>query len=179
MKTFFDSEHMKHRQVSRQERYQRKKREKVAERAGEQRARFLKKFARAGAAFLAAGSVIGGIGWFIAARPSLPPTTAEGHTEDMPPSHISSQPIPDSTQRYMLEHADGNGMPGVLVQYNCAKYSCEQNLAGQLVDLIKQYPANVYLAPNSYDGKIVLTRLGRMEVLESFDATRIKNFIEG
>lgn len=122
--------------------------------------------------------VVGGIGWFISTRPSMPPTIAQGHTENMPDAHITDTPIPDSMQRHMLEHADGKGKPGVIIQYNCKKYSCEPDLIQKLTDLVKQYPENVYLAPNNYDGKIILTKLGKREILDDFDEQTIKKFIE-
>ncbi|MEK7104921.1 MAG: hypothetical protein AAB868_02690 [Patescibacteria group bacterium] len=122
--------------------------------------------------------VIGGIGWFISTRPSLPPTLDQGHTEDMPQTHITDIPIPDSMQRHMLEHADGRGKPGVIIQYNCQKYSCEPDLIEKLANLVKKYPDNVYLAPNTYDGKIILTKLGKRQILDAFDEQAMKEFIE-
>lgn len=122
-------------------------------------------------------AVIGGLGWFISTRSSLPSTTAQGHTEDMPQAHVTDTPIPDSMQRHMLEHADGKGKPGIIIQYNCEKYSCEPDLVQKLTELVNQYPDNVYLAPNSYDGKIILTKLGDIKVLEDFDEQVIRDFM--
>ncbi len=164
--------------LSKQERYQLKKRRKEGEHKIARRQRLFKKAANAVLVVSIAGGAIFGLGWFISTRPSLPPTTAQGHTEDMPQAHVGGQPIPDSTQRHLLEHADGKGKPGVLIQYNCRKYSCEPDLIQKLTDLTKQYPDNVYLAPNNYDGKIILTKLGRQEILESFAEDAIKKFIE-
>lgn len=121
--------------------------------------------------------IIGGLGWFIATRPNLPPTTMQGHIEKSPESHISNTPISEAIQRHMLEHADGKGKPGILIQYNCKKYSCEADLITKLTALAQQYPDNVYLAPNSYDGKIIVTKLGRSQILDGFDEQAIKNFI--
>lgn len=128
--------------------------------------------------FLIGAALLGGIGWFITTRPNLPPTTAQGHTEDMPQTHITDQQIPDSMQRHMLEHADGKGKAGIIIQYNCKKYSCEPDLIAKLTELVKQYPENVYLAPNNYDGKIILTKLGKNQILNTFDEQIIKDFIE-
>lgn len=122
--------------------------------------------------------IIGGIGWFLSSRPNLPPTTIENHSEDSPPAHILTEPISDRIQRHMLEHADGGGRPGILIQYNCRSFECEPDLIEQLTDLVRQYPDNVYLAPNNYDGKIILTKEGRREILDSFDEEAIGNFIE-
>ncbi len=123
-------------------------------------------------------AIIGGLGWFISTRPNLPPITDQGHTEDMPQSHITDSPIPDSMQRHMLEHSDGGGKPGIIIQYNCKDYACEPDLIQNLKTLVEKYPDNVYLAPNNYDGKIILTKLGKRNILENFDEQAIKNFIE-
>ena len=86
----------------------------------------------------------------------------------MPQTHITDIPIPDSMQRHMLEHADGRGKPRVIIQYNCQKYSCEPDLIEKLANLVKKYPDNVYLAPNTYDGKIILTKLGKRQIFGRF-----------
>jgi hypothetical protein len=78
----------------------------------------------------------------------------------------------------MLEHSDGSGAPGVLIQYNCTDYECESGLIEQLTTLVREYPENVYLAPNTYDGKIILTRIGQREVLDTFEEDTIRAFIE-
>lgn len=124
--------------------------------------------------------LVGGLGWLIATAPkgpNLPPTVMQGHIESNPKAHISDASIPDAVQRHMLEHADGKDKPGIIIQYNCKKYSCESDLVSKLTDLVKQYPENIYLAPNNYDGKIILTKLGQSKILESFDEQVIKEFI--
>ena len=129
--------------------------------------------------YVAVGVVtIGGLGWFIISRPNLPPTTQQNHSELSPPSHIVTQSIPEVIQRHMLEHADGGGKSGIIIQYNWNDFDCETNLVQKLTTLVKQYPDNVYLAPNVYDGKIILTKLGRRKILDGFDEQIIKNFIE-
>jgi hypothetical protein len=75
---------------------------------------------------------VGGLGWFIASRPNLPPTTIQGHIEQSPPAHIVSQPIPENIQKHMLEHADGRGVPGIIIQYNCDEFECESGLIARL-----------------------------------------------
>lgn len=119
----------------------------------------------------------GGIGWYVNTRPNLPPIDMEGHVEQNPPSHISDQEIPEAIQKHMLEHADGKGKPGVVIQYNCKKYNCEENMFNKLKRLVKKYPENVYLAPGNYDGKIILTRLGKRNILDKFDEKKIEEFI--
>jgi len=126
---------------------------------------------------LVVGGALGTLGWFIVSRPNLPPTSMQGHIEENPPAHIVTQPIPDVVQRHMLEHADGKEKPGILIQYNCKKYSCEPDLVGKLTELVKQYPDNVYLAPNDYDGKIILTKMDTLKILDGFDEGAIKDFI--
>lgn len=124
--------------------------------------------------------VISGIVWLIitpSKRANLPPTVMDGHVEINPKDHISTEPMADPIQRHMLEHADGKGKPGVIIQYNCQKYTCESDLVQKLTDLVKQYPDNVYLAPGSYDGKLILTKLNSIKILDNFDEQKIKNFI--
>ena len=138
----------------------------------------VKNIANIAIAVFVVGGVVIALGWFVMSRPSLPPTSMQGHIEQSPPAHILTQPIVDKIQRHMLEHADGRGKPGVLIQYNCSDFVCEAGLIQQLTDLVKQYPDNVYLAPNNYDGKIILTKIGRRKVLDNFDKQAIEDFIE-
>lgn len=79
-------------------------------------------------------------------------------------------------QRHMLEHADGSGSSGIIVQYNCDDYACEDGLVEQLTNLMSEYPDNVYLAPNRYDGKIILTKLGRRKIFDEFNEQEIRSF---
>ena len=82
-------------------------------------------------------------------------------------------------QKHMLEHADGSGPPGVVINYNCQDFSCEADLIDKLAEFVKEYPAYVYLAPFSMmSAKIVLTRLGEMEILDEFDEDKIRSFIK-
>lgn len=152
---------------------------KLRERERVERRRKIVRFAKRGAIIAASAALIALAGWYISNQPNLPPTNMQGHIEESPSAHIVDAPIPDNIQRHMLEHADGKGKPGILVQYNCKKYSCEPDLVGKLTDLVKQYPDNVYLAPNDYDGKIILTKTGSYKVLDSFDEQTIRKFIGG
>ncbi len=140
----------------------------------------IKKMIRRSLTILFVIATISGIVWIIVTpskRPNLPPTTMQGHIESNPSAHIVTDPIPDPVQRHMIEHADGKDKPGVIVQYNCKKYACESDLVAKLTDLVKQYPENVYLAPSNYDGKIILTKMGEIKILENFDEQAIKDFI--
>ena len=122
--------------------------------------------------------IIAGLGWLMTLSPNLPPTSTQNHSEDSPLSHIVTTEIPDAIQRHMFEHADGSGAPGIIIQYNCDDYDCEPDLIQKLTALVEEYPDNVYLAPNNYDGKIILTKLGKREVLDQFNEQTIRDFIE-
>jgi len=123
--------------------------------------------------------VVGVVVWLFTLVPSLPPTSQENHIEESPAAHILTTAIPDPIQRHMLEHADGDGGkgPGIIIQYNCDDYDCEPDLVQKLAALVEEYPKNVYLAPNNYDGKIILTKLSRRKVLDEFDEQAIRSFI--
>lgn len=110
----------------------------------------------------------------------LPPTDMQGHVEVSPDSHVMREPIPFAIQKHMLEHADGTGSPGIIINYNCEDYSCEVGLVENLEAFSQVYPENVYIAPfKNLGGKIVLTKLGRLEILEEYDENRIHLFISG
>lgn len=108
-----------------------------------------------------------------------PPTEVRGHSESSPPSHVLSEPMSDPVQKHMLEHADGRGRPGVIINYNCQEFDCTPELLDNLEAIVNQYPDFVYLAP--YPGmsaRIVVTRYGEQEILDAFDEERITAFIE-
>ena len=66
----------------------------------------------------------------------------------------------------------------MLVQYNCEQYNCEPDLVTNLVDIVENYPPQVYLAPYpGMDAKIAFAAPGRLEVLDNFDEQRIRSFI--
>lgn len=122
--------------------------------------------------------VIFGLKLFIANREILPPTTMQGHIEQSPQSHILTEPMNVSIHKHMLEHADGKGPPGVIINYNCEDFLCASDFISKLTDLVNQYPANVYLAPyKNMSAKLVLSRLNKQEILEEFDEEKIKSFI--
>ena len=121
--------------------------------------------------------VIGGLGLLASFIPNLPPTSQANHSENSPAAHIITTRMPEVIQKHMLEHADGSGPSGIIIQYNCDDYDCESDLVQKLTALVEEYPDNVYLAPNNYDGKIILTKLGRRAILDQFDEQAIRNFI--
>lgn len=139
---------------------------------------FLNKFKIYGLYVFVAAVLVSGIVWYVTTLDDLPPTSARGHIEQSPPSHVISEPIPESIQRHMLEHADGEGPPGVLVQYNCKGFECSPDLVEKLTSLVKEYENRAYLAPNDYDGKIILTRRGERRIVDEFAEDKIKDFIE-
>jgi hypothetical protein len=164
--------------ITKQERHMRKKQRKHEERKKEQRNRKMKKARNAATIVLFVSGGIFALGWYVVSRPSLPPISTQNHSEQSPPSHIVSRPIPDAIQRHMLEHADGRGAPGVIIQYNCNDFDCEPDLIQKLVAVAELYADRVYLASNNNDGKIILTKLGQRKILDVFDEQAIRIFIE-
>jgi hypothetical protein len=164
-------------QLTRQERRQLKEQRKQEERAIARRRRALKRAMNTALVILLVGGGILAAVWYASTVRNSPPITMQGHTEDLLQSHIRDRPIPDTVQRHMLEHADGTGKPGIIIQYNCQKYACEPDLVEKLTNLAKAYPDNVYLAPNTYDAKIFLSKLNRREILDTFDEDKIRQFI--
>jgi hypothetical protein len=164
-----------------QSRAERQRLRQHAKAAEDRRRRWRKRLRRGARLAVIAGVVaapLGGIAWWLGTRTLLPPTTMENHVEVNPPAHILTEPMPVEIQKHMLEHADGSGPPGVIIQFNCKKYACPGDLVAKLTAVAKDYPGNVYLAPNPVmDARIALTRLGRILVLEEFDADRIRRFI--
>ena len=122
-------------------------------------------------------SVVVGLFLYIKSLPNLPPIDMTGHIEENPSAHILNKEMPESIQKHMLEHADGKGKPSILIQYNCKKYNCEKGLIEKLKVLVKKYPENVYLAPNNYDGKIIITKLNQRKIISAFDEGQIVDFI--
>ncbi len=162
---------------NKKDRHELQREEKLRAQESASRKRLLKKIVSWSLGSIAAIGTVAALGWYVSAQPNLPPTNMQGHIEESPKAHILDVPMPDNIQRHMLEHADGKGKPGILIQYNCEKYFCEPDLANKLADLVKQYPDNVYLAPSNYDGKIILTKMGSLKILDSFDEQAIKSFI--
>ena len=121
---------------------------------------------------------MGGLYFYIKSRPNLPPIDMSWHIEENPPNHMLDTAMPEVVQKHMLEHADGKGDPGIIIQYNCnMPYRCEPGLVSKLKQLVKKYPKNVYLAPGNYSGMIILTRLNKREILNSYNEPKILEFI--
>ena len=111
--------------------------------------------------------VVWGISSLIPDIRNLPPTDAQGHIEVNPASHISKEPMQLLIQKHMLEHADGTGPPGIIINYNCEDFECEPGLIENLEAFAIKYTSNVYVAPwKNMGAVIVLTKLGKLEILE-------------
>ena len=95
-----------------------------------------------------------------------------------PPGHILTAPMPLAIQKHMLEHADGSGPPGVIINYNCVKFRCRDGMVERLTTIARSYPAFVYLAPfPDMDVRIAVTRLGKILVLDEVDEQQIREFV--
>jgi len=109
---------------------------------------------------------------------NLPPSDQSNHIEQNPPSHILKAPMQLKVQRHMLEHADGSGPPGVIINYDCKNYECESDLIQKLESFATKYTEFVYVAPfKNMATKIALTRQGSIETLDEYDEEKIDNFI--
>jgi len=134
----------------------------------------------AGLAVVFVGLVIGVV-FYVASAKILPPTNwAPGtHPEAWPQARILDDPIPLGVQEHIMEHDRGTSAAGIIVQYNCRKYSCNDDLVVKLEEVVRRYPTRVYLAPYPHmDAKIALTTFKKREILEEFDEPRIVEFIE-
>ena len=171
--------------IGKRERAQRKKerrREETRQAQRHETRRSLVWWAGIGAvAVLIIGGVIGGLVYAVATNKNLPPTKlTHPHTEALPPRQINSQPIPRGIQIHIMERNSTHPPGQMLVQYNCQDYECEPDLIQNLADLVQGYPASVYLAPYpGMDATIALAAPGRLETLETFDESKIRQFIEG
>lgn len=163
------------------ERYEERKRRKQREETRSKRKVRLRKVLKRAPRYLSYASialaVTAGAIWWLWSRPSLPPTTMTGHLETVPSGYVLTTPMPEAVQKHMLEHAGGSGAPGVIIQYNCEDFECEPGLVEQLTEIARSYSGSVYLAPNTYDGKIILTKLEKRKILAEFDEKAIRAFI--
>jgi len=166
-------------QVSAREQYQQKQAEKGKQHAQQKRSRTFRFVLIIVAVVISVGGVLAGIGYWLLNLSSYPPTSDLNHCEQLPPSHIVTEPLAVCVQRHMLEHADGKGRPGVIINYNCTDFSCKDDLVAELTRIAQEFPAFVYLAPYpTMDAKIALTKRGKLETLEAFDEQKIRDFIE-
>jgi len=157
---------------------QRKAQQKEDERRNQRRKQLVKKSLRWVGVGLTAAAALGWLGYSIATAKRLPPTGIADHSEAVPRGHILTTPMPLPVQKHMLEHADGTGPPGVVINYNCAKFRCPDGMIDRLAQLVRAYPEFVYLAPYpDMDVKIAVTKLGKILTLDAPDLERIRAFI--
>lgn len=126
------------------------------------------------------GAIVGIIYLITSNITTLPPTTMQGHAEINPPSHIMKEPMKLVVHKHMLEHADGKegGRGGVIINYNCDDFICEEGLIKKLEAFSMKYPEHVYVAPfSNMNAKIVLTKLNQQRVLEEYEEKIIDNFV--
>jgi hypothetical protein len=166
--------------LSRTEQRQLKQQQKEVERRWHRRTRLVKKGLTWGAVGLLAAAALGWLGYSIVTTKRLPPTGMADHSEEVPPGHILTTPMPLAIQKHMLEHADGKGRPGVIINYNCVKFRCPEGMIDRLTELARRYPEFVYLAPHpDMDVKIAVTKLGKILTLDEVNQAQILAFIEG
>ena len=140
----------------------------------------VKKIRNLGIIIVALGLIISGIYFIVANIETLPPIDIAGHIEVNPPAHILKEPMAITIQKHMLEHADGveGGRGGVVINYNCRDYSCEDNLISNLEGFAVKYDY-VYVAPfKGMDAKIALTKFNKREILDDYDNEAIEMFIK-
>ena len=119
--------------------------------------------------------------FFVSNIKTLPPSTMEGHAEISPPAHILQEPMKLVVHKHMLEHADGKegGRGGIIINYNCDNFVCEDGLIKKLEAFAVKYPEHVYVAPfPNMEAKIVLTKLNQQKVLNEYDEQAIEEFIQ-
>ena len=169
-----------HDRASRNERRRLQAQQKETAQRRRARLRRLRAGLRWGVLGLVATLGLGWLGYSVATAKRLPPTSMADHVEAVPSAHILTEPMPLAIQKHMLEHADGGGPPGVIINYNCAKFRCPEGLVDRLAAIARAYPTFVYLAPYpEMDVRIAVTRLGRVLTLDELDEGQIRRFIEG
>jgi len=139
--------------------------------------------------FMMAGGIavvalaIGGLVLFMTTRSTfgkeLPPTSfSPAHLESFPPQQIKNLPIPRLIQEHVMERNAGHPRGSMLVQYNCVDYQCEPGLVESLTEIVRGFPAHVYLAPYpTMDAKIALAAPDRLLLLDALDEPKILKFI--
>ncbi|MCH7492572.1 hypothetical protein IID19_03185 [Patescibacteria group bacterium] len=165
--------------LTKRERRKLRRDEQSKEFAQQGRKHRMKSVASYSAIFIAVAGVIYGITVLAGSGGVLPPKSMNPHIEASPSAHIIDTPMPLSTYRHMFEHSDGEGPPGVHINYNCEDFDCSSDLIDKLTSIAEEYPEFVYLSPfENMSSMIVVTRLGKQEAMEQFDEERIVNFIK-
>ncbi len=164
--------------ISKKERRARNRARREQEQKRKQRALRYQRFAKLTIGVIGAIAIFGGVVWLIGQRQFLPPVDPVGHIEVSPPSHILAEPMDIRVFKHMIEHADGSGPPGVIITYNCDDFDCDSNLIARLEEIVRKNPDRLYLAPfPNQDAMIVVTTLGRQEILVEIDEEKILSFL--
>ncbi len=127
---------------------------------------------------------IGGFGLFMFTSSTfgkiLPPTGyTASHLETLPVRQINLVPIPRREQEHVMERDAGHERGSMLVQYNCRRYECGEDLVDRLTEVVSSYPPQVYLAPYpTMDAKIALAAPGKLLLLDAFEEDKIRGFID-
>ena len=173
--------------ADRKERYERRqgareRRQQASRRA--HRGKFRRTLMMAGGVLGVLVLAIGGLALFMATSSTfgkeLPPTGyTPAHRETLPRQQINSQPIHRLVQEHVMEREAGHERGSMLVQYNCRKYQCGEDLVDRLTDVVLSYPPQVYLAPYpTMDAKIALAAPGKLLLLDAFEEDKIRKFID-
>ncbi len=110
-------------------------------------------------------------------KKNLPPTDIRGHIESYPPSRIMEEPISVAVHKHILEHTP-SGRRGVIINYNCVKFSCEEGLLEKLEEIALSDDRTYLIPNNEMDAKIVVSAIGNQLVLDEFDEAKIREFIQ-
>ena len=123
--------------LTKSERKKLKRERKQTERAQERKSGSIKKISIWAALALI---IVLLIMWF-ANQKVLPPTTMQGHIEVSPESHFVTEPMDIRVHKHMLEHADGTGPAGIILNYNCDDFTCEDDFLDNLRKIVGEYPS--------------------------------------
>src|SRR3989344_67064 len=158
---------------------ERKKKIRDLKAQGVTKSTLINKIRNWGIVLIVAVLLIGGIYYWSTNREVLPPTDMAGHIEQNPRSHVMDEPMSLSVQKHMLEHSDGKGQPGVIINYNCDDFECESSLKEKLTEIANKYPEFVYVAPYpAMSKKIAITRMRKIQTFDNLDTNALISFIE-
>jgi len=173
--------------ADRRERYERRQGARERRQQQSRRARrgsFRRTAMMAGGGLAVLVLAVGGFVIFMATSSTfgkeLPPTGyTPAHRETLPTQQINRQPIHRLVQEHVMERDAGHERGSMLVQYNCRKYRCGEDLVDRLTDVVLSYPPQVYLAPYpTMDAKIALAAPGELLLLDAFEEDKIRKFID-
>ena len=166
----------KRKRLSKSERRRLGKNQKMQARAKTKRIRLIRILLAAAVVTVA---VVSGLYVLVSNQSVFPPTDQAGHVERSPSAHVIDEPMGISVQKHMLEHADGSGPPGVIINYNCKDFECEPGLIANLARIAERYEQFVYVAP--YPGmskKLAITRSQLIQTFDVFSERDLVSFIE-